>query len=61
MSKEGRKMIVKSDGGYQVKSESGGKNLSKPGLSKAKAVKRLKQVEFFKHKITSNASAAYKK
>ena len=43
-------MIVKSKGGYQVKSESGSKNLSKPGLSKAAAVKRLGQVEWFKNK-----------
>ncbi len=42
-------MIKKSGRGYQVKSESG-KNLSKPGLSKQQAKKRLQQVEFFKHK-----------
>lgn len=42
-------MIVKSGKGYQVKSESG-KNLSKPGLSKEQAQKRLKQVEYFKHR-----------
>ena len=42
-------MIVKTKRGYQVKSESG-KNLSKPNLSKKKAKKRLKQVEFFKAK-----------
>lgn len=42
-------MIVKSGKGFQVKSESGKKNLSKPGLSKAAAVKRLRQVEFFKN------------
>ena len=36
-------------GGFQVKSE-GGKNLSKPGLSKQQAVKRLQQVEYFKKK-----------
>ena len=41
-------MIVKSRGGYQVKSESGGKNLSKSGLSKAVAIKRLRQVEYWK-------------
>ena len=41
-------MIRKSGGGYQVESESG-KNLSKPGLSKAAAKKRLAQVEYFKH------------
>lgn len=40
-------MIVKSGKGYQVKSE-GGKNLSKPGLSKGQAAKRLEQVEWFK-------------
>lgn len=43
-------MIVKSGKGFQVKSESGGKNLSKPGLSKGQAEKRLRQVEYFKHK-----------
>lgn len=42
-------MIVKSKGGYKVKSESG-KNLSKGGLSKSQAKKRLQQVEYFKHK-----------
>ena len=41
-------MIVKSGKGYQVKSESG-KNLSKGGMSKKAAEKRLKQVEYFKH------------
>lgn len=42
-------MIKKTGSGYQVKSESG-KNLSKPGLSKGQAEKRLKQVEYFKNK-----------
>lgn len=43
-------MIVKSKGGgYQVKSHSG-KALSKPGMPKAAAKKRLQQVEYFKHK-----------
>ena len=42
-------MIVKTKQGYQVKSESG-KPLSKPGLTKTQAQKRLKQVEYFKHK-----------
>jgi hypothetical protein len=49
---KGRKeplMIVKTPKGYQVKSEKG-KNLSKPSLSKQQAEKRLKQVEYFKHK-----------
>ena len=45
-------MIVKSRGGYQVKSE-GGKNLSKPGLSKEAAKKRLRQVEYFKHRTVA--------
>ena len=42
-------MIVKTSQGHQVKSESG-RNLSKPDLSKKQAQKRLKQVEYFKHK-----------
>jgi len=42
-------MIVRAGKGFQVKSE-GGKNLSKPGLSKAAAAKRLAQVEYFKKK-----------
>lgn len=41
-------MIRKTPKGYKVVSESG-KNLSKPTLSKRAAVKRLKQVEWFKH------------
>ena len=41
-------MIVKTGKGYEVKSESGKKNLSKPNLSKKQAVKRLRQVEYFK-------------
>lgn len=42
-------MIKKTSKGFQVKSE-GGKNLSKPNLTKGQAVKRLRQVEFFKHR-----------
>jgi hypothetical protein len=42
-------MIVKSGKGYKVKSE-GGKNLSKGGMSKKAAKKRLQQVEYFKRK-----------
>ena len=42
-------MIRKTKSGYQAKSHSG-KALSKPGLSKAQAKKRLQQVEYFKHK-----------
>lgn len=41
-------MIEKTSKGYKVKSE-GGKNLSKPNLTKAQAVKRLREVEYFKH------------
>lgn len=41
-------MIKPTGKGFQVKSE-GGKNLSKPNLTKGQAVKRLRQVEFFKH------------
>lgn len=40
-------MIRKSGKGYRVFSE-GGKPLSKPGLSKAAAERRLRQVEYFK-------------
>ena len=42
-------MIKKRGNGYQVTSESG-RPLSKPGLSKKAAKKRLQQVEYFKHK-----------
>ena len=42
-------MIVEEKGKYIVKSESG-KNLSKPFRKKSDAVKRLKQVEYFKKK-----------
>lgn len=42
-------MIKKTSQGYQVKSE-GGKNLSKPNLSKGQAKKRLEQIEHFKNK-----------
>ena len=41
-------MIVKQGNRYVVKSEKTGRNLSKP-VSKAKAEKRLAQVEYFKH------------
>jgi hypothetical protein len=41
-------MIRKTSKGYIVKSE-GGKNLSKPSLTKKQAVARLRQVEYFKH------------
>lgn len=41
-------MIKKSGKGYIVKSENGSKNLSKPGISKAAAEKRIRQIEYFK-------------
>ena len=40
-------MIRKTKGGYKVVSKKG-KNLSKPGLTKSAAKKRLAQVEHFK-------------
>lgn len=40
-------MIKKTKTGYAVKSEKG-KSLSKPTLTKAQAIKRLSQVEWFK-------------
>jgi hypothetical protein len=46
---EGKAMIKKVAGGYKVLSEKG-KNLGGPYKSKAAAEKRLRQVEFFKHK-----------
>ncbi len=42
-------MIVKKKDGYYVVSKDG-KNLGGPYKSKVKAKKRLKQVEYFKHK-----------
>ena len=42
-------MIVKTNHGYVVKSESGDKNLSKDTLTKQAALKRLQQIEWFKH------------
>ncbi len=43
-------MIVHSKGGYRVVSEHGGKNLGGPYKTREQAVKRLQQVEYFKHK-----------
>lgn len=43
-------MIKKTASGYKVVSEKTGKNLGGPYKSKAAAVKRLQQVEYFKHK-----------
>jgi len=42
-------MIVKRKGGFHVVSEKTGKNLGGPYHSQAKAEKRLRQVEYFKH------------
>jgi hypothetical protein len=43
-------MIKKVRGGYKVVSEKTGKNLGGPYKTKAAAEKRLRQVEFFKHR-----------
>lgn len=42
-------MVKKVRGGYKVLSEDGKKNLGGPYKTKAEALKRLRQVEFFKH------------
>ena len=42
-------MIVKTNKGYVVKSESG-KNLSRPYATKQEAQKRLNEVHYFKNK-----------
>jgi hypothetical protein len=42
-------MIRKTAGGYKVLSEKG-KNLGGPYKTRAQAEKRLRQVEFFKHR-----------
>ena len=42
-------MIARTNEGYQVKSEKG-KPLSAKNLTKEQAKKRLRQVEYFKHK-----------
>lgn len=42
-------MIRKTKSGYVVYSEKG-KRLSRPYKSRAQAVKRLRQIEYFKHK-----------
>lgn len=49
-------MIKKSGKGFVVTSEKGRK-LSKAGISKAAAVKRLRQVEWFKHHKKSGSAA----
>lgn len=47
-------MIVKRSDGYHVTSESG-KNLGGPYASRKEAEKRLRQVEYFKHKPLAGA------
>ena len=42
-------MIIKTADGYMVKSEKG-KNLGGPYKTREEAQKRLRQVEYFKHK-----------
>ncbi len=41
-------MIAKTKSGYQVRSEAGDRNLSKPNLTKEEAVRRLRVVEYWK-------------
>ena len=48
-------MIKKTSKGYKVTSEKG-KNLSKSNLTKKQAKKRLRQVEYFKHKSGAKRS-----
>jgi len=43
-------MVKKVKGGWKVVSESTGKNLGGPYPKKGLAIKRLQQVEYFKHK-----------
>jgi len=43
-------MIVKRKNGYHVLSKKTGKNLGGPYRTRAEALKRLRQVEFFKNK-----------
>ncbi len=42
-------MIKKVKGGYKVVSEKSGKNLGGPYKTREEALKRLRQVEYFKH------------
>jgi hypothetical protein len=49
ISSGGETMIRKVKGGYQVLSEKG-RNLGGPYKTKEEAAKRLRQVEFFKHR-----------
>ncbi len=49
-------MIKKTKSGYKVVSETG-KNLGGPYKTEAEAKKRLRQVEYFKHKKIRNKGA----
>jgi phage gp29-like protein len=51
------KKIVKRHDGWHVLSEDGGKHLGGPYKSRAQAVRRLRQIEYFKRK--SNGDSAY--
>lgn len=46
-------MIRKTSSGYKVVARSG-KALSKPNLSREQAQKRLRQVEYFKHRTLAD-------
>jgi hypothetical protein len=50
IASKGGIVIKKVAGGYKVVSEKGNKNLGGPYKTRAEAEKRLKQVEYFKHK-----------
>jgi len=43
-------MIIKRKNGYYVISEKAGKNLGGPYKTRIEAQKRLRQVEYFKHR-----------
>jgi hypothetical protein len=43
-------MIKKTSSGYKVTNEEGTKNLSRENLSKKEALKRLRQIEYFKNR-----------
>jgi hypothetical protein len=43
-------MIKKVKGGYKVLSEKTGKNLGGPYKTREEALRRIRQVEFFKHR-----------
>lgn len=47
-------MIHKTEHGYEVVSENGKKHLSKDDLTKLEALKRLQQIEYFKHNGNPN-------